>query len=317
MNKKRDTYKDIARLAKVSISTVSRYFRRGYVSEQTKKKIRDVVELLNYYPNHGATLIRGKDPSVFVIMPAWNQNPYASIVNGIVSASKLHDKRVNVIYTSEGTNEYIETIKYILSWNATSIVIFTPNNDQKLFEFLRTIEEDVSIVIYEHQVHGLNWIKIDETSAFNTLTKEFNKHIHDSHKKILFLNDAKLNETQTNDRYSGFLLACREANIEHQFYTTTFKNAKFVNDFITYTRKNNISNIVCSTHEAYISLAVLGDTNLRLTDIGYQSIYDRIRNYKAKVFIDYPAIGVEIETMLRNHEIKKTPINKLIKVKIL
>ncbi len=45
------SYKDIARLAHVSISTVSRFYNGGYVSKQTKSRIQDIVTKYNYYPN--------------------------------------------------------------------------------------------------------------------------------------------------------------------------------------------------------------------------------------------------------------------------
>ncbi|MEE3928226.1 LacI family DNA-binding transcriptional regulator [Mycoplasmopsis ciconiae] len=309
------SYKDISKIANVSISTVSRYYNNGYVSKKTKEKIEQVVQQFEYYPNHGARLIRGRDNSVFVIIPEWPQGIYMSIANGIVQSAKIHNKKVNTTFTETTTKEYIDTIRYVLSWRPTSIVLFVPEYDEELFNFLRTIE-DTTIVVYGHEVLGLNWIKIDEYNAFYQLTKAFHQTIIDN-EKMLFVVDTKLNSTQVKDRRDGFINACNELGIEYEIYELHGKSKNGVNEFNRYTRKNGFSNIVCSTHEIFISLNVLGDKSLRLTDIGYQSVYDYIRTYKAKVFVDYPNIGLEIENIIWAKNADFVLKSKLIKTRII
>ncbi|UUM19506.1 MULTISPECIES: LacI family DNA-binding transcriptional regulator [unclassified Mycoplasma] len=316
---KQISYKDISEKVRVSISTISRYYNNGYVSEKTKKKIEEFVKSHQYYPNHGARLIRGRDHSIFIIMPEWTQNIYFSIVNGIVAACKKNNRKVNITFTGKTTEEYIETVRYILSWRPTSLVIFNPDRDENLFNFLRSIV-DVSIVIYDHQVSGLNWIKVDETNAFYELTLALISTLNISEKgkvQMVFLEDSKLYPIQKKDRFAGFERACKEKGINYERTEVSFNNSNTVKSFLALTRNKQISNVVCSTHESYISLTVQGIPNLRLTDIGYQSIYDRIKNYKAKIFIDFPSIGIEIEKMLLIHSVEKQTQNKFIKARII
>lgn len=55
------TIKDVANLAGVGVSTVSRYLtKKGYVSEDAKNKIENAIKELNYYPNAIAQSIRAK-----------------------------------------------------------------------------------------------------------------------------------------------------------------------------------------------------------------------------------------------------------------
>ncbi|QZE12659.1 LacI family DNA-binding transcriptional regulator [Mycoplasma sp. Ms02] len=309
------SYKDISRLANVSISTVSRYYNNGYVSKRTKEKIERVVQENEYYPNHGARLIRGKDSSIFIIMPEWAQSIYISISNGIIQAAKLRKKKVHMSFSESGTKEYIETIKFILSWKPTSIVVFTPNCDKELADFLRSIQ-DVSIVIFGHEVDGLNYVKIDEEYAFYNLTKAFYAAIVDN-KKMMFVSDAKLDPIQLKDRQTGFIRACKELGVDHEIYYLKAKSKNTIFELNKYTRKESISNLVCSTHEVFIALNALGDENLRLTDFGYQSIYDYIRTYKSKIFVDYPSIGFDIENMILNHSSDNVLKQKIIKPRII
>ena len=50
------TMADIAELAGVTKSTVSRYFNGGSIKEETRKKIQNVVKENNYIPNSFARL---------------------------------------------------------------------------------------------------------------------------------------------------------------------------------------------------------------------------------------------------------------------
>ena len=53
------TIKEIARLAGVSSAAVSRYLNGGYVSEEKKEKIREIIEKTGYRPSiHKQSIIR-------------------------------------------------------------------------------------------------------------------------------------------------------------------------------------------------------------------------------------------------------------------
>ena len=63
------TINDIARLCGVAKSTVSRYLNNGKVSEQTKEKIRRVIEEHNYEPNAFAQSLKAKKLDSSELLP--------------------------------------------------------------------------------------------------------------------------------------------------------------------------------------------------------------------------------------------------------
>ena len=65
------TIKDIAEIAGVAKSTVSRYLNNGKVSEETKEKIRRVIEEHNYEPNAFAQSLKAKKNKI-----CWNHSPW-------------------------------------------------------------------------------------------------------------------------------------------------------------------------------------------------------------------------------------------------
>ncbi|MFV8468157.1 LacI family DNA-binding transcriptional regulator [Mycoplasma sp. VS42A] len=314
---KQISYKDISSIANVSISTISRYYNGGYVSGKTKRKIASVVKEYEYVPNHGARMIRGKDNSVFVIAPIFGSNIYQHIINGIIAACSRSSKRVITTYTNPSTQEYVDTIKYILSWRPTSLVVFVPEYDEVLFAYLKSIE-GVAIVVYGYQVDGLSWIVPNEIQGFYDVTVDLYNQLPKDDNKILFLEDKKLLSRQKDKRYEGFLQACTELGISHSKYEiSTRKQESEVKDLVRFAAKHKFSNIVCSTHDSFISLIALANNTFKLTDIGYQSIYDSLNVYKSKIFVDYPLIGLEIEKMIADQKETKEKQTREIDLKLI
>lgn len=68
---------DVAKLAGVSPTTVSRVLNnRGYISEQTKKKVEDAIKELDYYPNDVArSLFKKRTNFIGLILPTVS-NPF-------------------------------------------------------------------------------------------------------------------------------------------------------------------------------------------------------------------------------------------------
>ncbi len=70
---------DVAKRAEVSPTTVSRVLNnRGYISEQTRKKVEKAIEELNYYPNDIArSLFKKRTNFIGLVLPTIN-NPFFS-----------------------------------------------------------------------------------------------------------------------------------------------------------------------------------------------------------------------------------------------
>ena len=71
MSSREPTLADVARLAGVSLTTVSRVLNnRGYLSEKTKRRVADAIETLGYRPNSLARALHGmRTQTVGLIVP--------------------------------------------------------------------------------------------------------------------------------------------------------------------------------------------------------------------------------------------------------
>ena len=79
------TIKDVAALAGVTPTTVSRVLNnRGYVSEQTRKKVYEAMEKINYQPNEIArSLLRKHTNMIGVIIPTITSDYFATLLEAI------------------------------------------------------------------------------------------------------------------------------------------------------------------------------------------------------------------------------------------
>ena len=89
---------EIARLAGVSKTAVSRYFNGGYLSAEKRAAIAAVVEQTGYLPSQQARTLRTRRTrQVGVVMPRLSSESTARVVDGISLA--LADKGYQLLYT--------------------------------------------------------------------------------------------------------------------------------------------------------------------------------------------------------------------------
>lgn len=107
---------DIAKLAGVSVSTVSRVLNNyKYVASDKREAVLKVIEEMNYTPNKNAIdLIRGETRTIGVILP-YNNNPaFDQILNGILNKALENDFLITVLpsnYSKEKEVEYLQKLK--------------------------------------------------------------------------------------------------------------------------------------------------------------------------------------------------------------
>ena len=71
------TLKDVAREAELSVGTVSRVLNnRGYISEETRKRVQEAMGRLHYQPNAMARSLSKKSSSMIGVIVPSISHPY-------------------------------------------------------------------------------------------------------------------------------------------------------------------------------------------------------------------------------------------------
>ncbi|MCG0276026.1 MAG: LacI family transcriptional regulator [Thermosediminibacteraceae bacterium] len=110
------TIEDVARLANVSIATVSRVFNnKPDVSPKTRERVLEIAKELGYEPSMPArSLIKGKTGIIGLIVPDISNPYYSEIVRGIEDTCRIRGYNVilcNADNKREKELEYIDILK--------------------------------------------------------------------------------------------------------------------------------------------------------------------------------------------------------------
>ena len=97
------TITEIAEMAGVSVSAVSRYLNDGYISEEKRRKIKAVIDKTGYKPSKQAQILRTKKSKVVgVILPKISSESIARVADGI--SSVLSEKGYQMLLASTENN---------------------------------------------------------------------------------------------------------------------------------------------------------------------------------------------------------------------
>ena len=102
---KRSTLKDIAKLTGLSVSGVSRALKdHPDIAPETKDKVREVANALNYHPNPSAQFLHSKNSKIIAaILPEVNTFFFPEILQGISKVVESMQERKGILNHTEGT----------------------------------------------------------------------------------------------------------------------------------------------------------------------------------------------------------------------
>ncbi len=148
--KKNIQLSDIAKELNLSTSTISRVIsNKGNISEETRKKVKDYIQQINYHPNLAArSLAQKKTFNIGVIIPEdafLSSSPFFQIcLMGI--CEEAVKKEYNVIVSSN-TNENIDGLKRIASsMIVDGIVLMRVYKNDRNIEYLKSINMPFTVI---------------------------------------------------------------------------------------------------------------------------------------------------------------------------
>jgi DNA-binding LacI/PurR family transcriptional regulator len=117
--------KQIAKIAGVSISTVSRVLNNhAYVSEDKRKAVFQVIELLNYSRNINAIhLSTGKTNSVGVMLPMINHPYFAGLLEGISNEALRENYQLILCQTNYNSSEEMKVLDMLKMKQIDGLII--------------------------------------------------------------------------------------------------------------------------------------------------------------------------------------------------
>jgi LacI family transcriptional regulator len=119
------TIKDVARVAGVSIATVSRVVNNGpKVGKKTQLKVTQVMQDLGYTPNANArALVTQKSTTIGVIVPALTDPFFASLANGVDTIARQHNMQLLLSTAQQNAESERAAINLLIEQRCHSIVM--------------------------------------------------------------------------------------------------------------------------------------------------------------------------------------------------
>ncbi len=142
------TINDIAKLAGVSRSTVSRFLNKsGYVSEEAKENIKAVIEETGYMPSQSAKSLRTNKTSVIgVILPKISTETASRVMSGINRELEKYDYQPLLADTGLDKEKELRYLALLQSRNVDGIIVLGTNTDDKMAEAIKRLRIPVIVV---------------------------------------------------------------------------------------------------------------------------------------------------------------------------
>jgi len=142
------TYKDIARIARVSTATVSHVINKTrFVSSETKAKVLKAIKALNYHPNALAkSLATRKTHMIALIIPSITNQFFSAVARGVQDETKRRGYYLILCNTDEEEDNEIEYMKMVREKRIDGFIITPPgtkeNANKMSNEYLVELQKD-------------------------------------------------------------------------------------------------------------------------------------------------------------------------------
>lgn len=167
------TLRDVAKLANVDVSTVSRALNNSsYVHPDTKKKILEAVKTLSYQPNVLARGLRqGKRNTLGIVVPKLNYSIFAAVVSGIESEARKNnyvtlmcntgnDKDVEKEALNRLRNGFIDALIIAGTGGNTRLTRSIAAEGMPVIQVIRNFDPSLSSVVINYESIGYQSVRL-------------------------------------------------------------------------------------------------------------------------------------------------------------
>ena len=128
MKNKKLTMSDIAKMAGVGKSTVSRYFNGGYVKESTRLKLKKIIEEYNYEPSALAQSLKAKyTKKIGIVVPCLDSITTSRVLMVMDEYLKDYGYTTLIVNTNHNELRELTSIEQLWRMNVDGIILMATN----------------------------------------------------------------------------------------------------------------------------------------------------------------------------------------------
>lgn len=168
------TIKDVAKKAGVSLITVSRVVNgRGYVRSDTRARVQEAIEELQYVPNQMASGLRSRQTDTLaLILPDITNSFWTTIARGVEDEAWARGYGVFLCNTDDDPAKEARYLDILLRRRVEGVIIVpTPESVPQLERLQRRA---IPFVVLHHKLEGLeaDVVRSDSRGAARQLTRQ-------------------------------------------------------------------------------------------------------------------------------------------------
>ena len=215
MNNKKITIKDIADLAGVSKSTVSRVINgkaENNMKKETQEQIEKIIEELNYRPNKVAqSLSTNKSHTIGLIISDISNTFYSNLARGVGSIVDENDYTLSIFNTDEVELREKKYLDSILQRQFDGVIIAPIGKNIDLLN--NVLDNGIPIVFVDRYIKDFNADAV-LSDGYQGAYNAVEYLISMNHKEIGIILGLKRNILSSKERFQGYHDALRDNNIE-------------------------------------------------------------------------------------------------------
>lgn len=205
------TIKDIAKIANVSHTTVSRALNDSpFIKEQTKDKIKKIAKQLNYFPNLSArSLVLDKSYNIALIFTSISDGTSPSFFHDVIEGvNSVIKNGYNLVVT--GIDEY-QDFNAINKKRFDGIILISQSDKDNIFIY-DILKKKIPMVVLNREIQEssiVNLLSADKEGSFRAVSYL----IENGHSDIAIIKGKKGYKSSVN-RKEGFLMALIKNKIQ-------------------------------------------------------------------------------------------------------
>ena len=207
------TIKDVAQMAGVSISTVSKYLNGGNVLPEKQEPIRNAIAQLDYRANPFARGLKAsRSRSIGILLPSITAPFFGNIVMTIDKVLREHGYHSLIACYDANHGLERDYLSYLLSTGVDGLVYFP--EDLTCDEFYElTSHRPIPVVQVDRSIQGVHTDTVlsDNTEAVQSAVSHL---IDNGHRRIAIISGPKSVFT-SKERLVGYLRALSERDIPY------------------------------------------------------------------------------------------------------
>lgn len=180
------TIKDVAKLAEVSISTVSRVINESKpVSPEARRRVEHAIETLGYEPNEVArSLVTKKSNLIGVIVDDIGNHYVSQIVRGIEEIGRMYNYDIIVSSSYGNADTELKFLQLLKTKQVEGIILVSEIINQGVVDYMKKSKLEFMYLNRYYSVPELPTIALDNVKAVKVMMDYL---IELGHKKILYL----------------------------------------------------------------------------------------------------------------------------------